>query len=536
MNWARDNTGLNERDLDHVFKYEEKPTTVEPIVWSLMGRDEWDEWLQSVISTHSGLMRHSRTYMLNVFLQECPTIHDSAPGLVLILAKRTGEPTFGTTKKVGSNDWLDRILTQLPLRSRPRRALTFESLAEKQRVPGSAPGATASGQRSVRTLPFTKDTFRSITKHFYTHSSIGPVISRADIPVFSSAEVRMGEQDDLTHSTQVYNCRTSNAWEMDLALTTTYFSHRGLTFAILFGCPLSVEEEILKRLSYAMAEASHPLLLPGIFAELERSRHVNIVESTIDEIETRIMELDFNSSNMDEMPDTETERRNQEKRSAWLDTTYLRNGLISWNTQLIKVREQVDQLNDTVFRSQSLGDPVLISQSKAESRPSDNHRRTAEPWETVEDHSRPEQVTRHLDEPQQGPIQDRIQAIIDEYDDKVRDCTMRVDGMAMATQWAQGETNVGIALATNRDSKHMRSIALVTMIFLPGTFFASVFSMTFFDWSGPSGATISGYFWIYVVFTVFFTLLTIGTWWFFVIYRPSRHHTKTLEEDRIPLV
>lgn len=33
-------------------------------------------------------------------------------------------------------------------------------------------------------------------------------------------------------------------------------------------------------------------------------------------------------------------------------------------------------------------------------------------------------------------IKDRIQGIIDEYDDKIRDCTMRVDGMAMATQWA----------------------------------------------------------------------------------------------------
>lgn len=29
-----------------------------------------------------------------------------------------------------------------------------------------------------------------------------------------------------------------------------------------------------------------------------------------------------------------------------------------------------------------------------------------------------------------------------------------------------------IAKATSRDSKHMRSISLVTMVFLPGTFFA----------------------------------------------------------------
>ena len=32
-------------------------------------------------------------------------------------------------------------------------------------------------------------------------------------------------------------------------------------------------------------------------------------------------------------------------------------------------------------------------------------------------------------------IRVRIQEITDEYDNKIRDCTMRVDGMAMATQW-----------------------------------------------------------------------------------------------------
>ena len=37
---------------------------------------------------------------------------------------------------------------------------------------------------------------------------------------------------------------------------------------------------------------------------------------------------------------------------------------------------------------------------------------------------------------------------------------------------AQGETNVEIALSTAKESQHMRSIAIVTMIFLPGTFFA----------------------------------------------------------------
>lgn len=86
----------------------------------------------------------------------------------------------------------------------------------------------------------------------------------------------------------------------------------------------------------------------------------------------------------------------------------------------------------------------------------------------------------------------------------------------------------------------MRSISLVTMVFLPGTFFAvslggfesdeyltnnltqTVFSMTFFDWQGQNGGTrVSSYLWIYIVVTVIFTAITIGLWYFFVIFRRS---------------
>lgn len=49
----------------------------------------------------------------------------------------------------------------------------------------------------------------------------------------------------------------------------------------------------------------------------------------------------------------------------------------------------------------------------------------------------------------------------------------------------------------------------------------TVFSMTFFDWSGDGKSQVSSYLWIYIVVTVFFTAITIGMWYFFVIYRRS---------------
>jgi hypothetical protein len=112
------------------------------------------------------------------------------------LAKRTGERAFGGVKKVQSDDWLDRINAEMPGRSNTQRNFTLASLSEKNQTISPNPGFTnTKSRRSVRTLPFSKDTFKLITKKFYTHNSIARDISRADIPVFSSAEVQMGEPD-----------------------------------------------------------------------------------------------------------------------------------------------------------------------------------------------------------------------------------------------------------------------------------------------------------------------------------------------------
>ncbi|KAF3059977.1 hypothetical protein GL218_05118 [Daldinia childiae] len=134
-------------------------------------------------------------------------------------------------------------------------------------------------------------------------------------------------------------------------------------------------------------------------------------------------------------------------------------------------------------------------------------------------------------------INSRLQAMIEEYEDKIRECTMRLDGMAMATQWSHGDTNVEIALATGRDSRHMRSIAVVTMVFLPGTFCASVFSMQFFNWfPGDDGNTVvSRYFWIYILFTIVLTLLTLGIW-YYVSWREKQqkqHNIDTQEDTHV---
>ena len=57
----------------------------------------------------------------------------------------------------------------------------------------------------------------------------------------------------------------------------------------------------------------------------------------------------------------------------------------------------------------------------------------------------------------------------------------------------------------------MKTIAVMTMMFLPGTFFAALFAVPSLKWD--AGVVISDRFWIYWAFAVPSTALIILLWW-----------------------
>ncbi|KAI1176508.1 hypothetical protein F4777DRAFT_587921 [Nemania sp. FL0916] len=69
-----------------------------------------------------------------------------------------------------------------------------------------------------------------------------------------------------------------------------------------------------------------------------------------------------------------------------------------------------------------------------------------------------------------------------------------------------------VALAAARDSAAMQVISAVTILFLPATFTATFFSMTFFDFSGTEGPRVSPLTWIYVVVTIVLTIVIQLAW------------------------
>ena len=107
---------------------------------------------------------------------------------------------------------------------------------------------------------------------------------------------------------------------------------------------------------------------------------------------------------------------------------------------------------------------------------------------------------------------------------------------------AQKDSIVGIQLAkdsrtlaieSKRDSSSMKTIAAVTMAFLPCTFVASFFAVPMFDWSKPVGHNVNmDTFWIYWVVTIPLTLSTFLIWGAWFRYKTARNNREDIVEQR----
>ncbi|KAI1103800.1 hypothetical protein F4804DRAFT_216951 [Jackrogersella minutella] len=101
-----------------------------------------------------------------------------------------------------------------------------------------------------------------------------------------------------------------------------------------------------------------------------------------------------------------------------------------------------------------------------------------------------------------------------------------------------------VAHATKRDGTAMKTLSLLGAVFLPGTFMASVFSMTFFDFnvggdgsSGDSsdssdGATVSKKLWVYFAVTIPLTLVILLFWYLIDRRREKRYAEEDVEIEK----
>ncbi|KAK1247141.1 hypothetical protein MKX08_000943 [Trichoderma sp. CBMAI-0020] len=195
----------------------------------------------------------------------------------------------------------------------------------------------------------------------------------------------------------------------------------------------------------------------------------------------------------------------------WIKISHLKNGLENWKTQLVKMLDHVQELEDTNFGVDYRNMTALRGRRDA----------------LVECGKR---------------IRERLRDLIDEYDNFIRECDHIMAGMSLAMQLDLNNigrkdarlnenisrSSLAVAETAQRDGSLMKSIAVLGMIYLPATFVCTFFSMGFFQWSGQSGntRTVSPDVWIFALVAVAFTLLTIGVFVACTIGRSSRVKAK----------
>ncbi|KAI0849123.1 hypothetical protein F5Y00DRAFT_269750 [Daldinia vernicosa] len=102
-----------------------------------------------------------------------------------------------------------------------------------------------------------------------------------------------------------------------------------------------------------------------------------------------------------------------------------------------------------------------------------------------------------------------------------------------------GKASRDLAAATKKDSSDMKVIAIMTMAFLPATFFAALFDLPTLAWDQPQ--VITNNFWVYWAFTLPTTLLIFALWYvlneqkFFVWPKSKAKDTDIEREPRSTL-
>jgi len=76
-----------------------------------------------------------------------------------------------------------------------------------------------------------------------------------------------------------------------------------------------------------------------------------------------------------------------------------------------------------------------------------------------------------------------------------------------------------IATAAKKDSSAMKTIAVMTMAFLPATFFAALFAIPLLQWQGDNVMTER--FLVYFAFTLPCTALVFFVWWVFGVEKEN---------------
>ncbi|KAI0419023.1 hypothetical protein F5X98DRAFT_385230 [Xylaria grammica] len=360
------------------------------------------------------------------------------------------------------------------------------------------------GDVKATSLPYGEETFKAAHQQLFQHRSVAHAIRRKSTAIFTCRTVAPWKSRPEWGPAVVYNCKSDteslSACD-DMVLSLTHFPQKPMIFAVFYGCTQGAREYIDGWFTWSQASAFNPLHLPMLYSELERRRLVDKLDAKGGDLRKRIIDTENSlrkyaprrsgqSSDLEKGSEKDSTNRSITQRECeavnlWVEVSSLKNGLESFKAEMISMLQ---------ISKQPLENGILDNDAVVQMGP----------------------IYKHSSE----SIQARIHDMIVEINSITRRTQNLLVGMSLATQtesnylarkdaWA----TISIAVESKKDSSHMRYISFLGMIFLPGTFFATLFSMGFFNWiPDESSQMISPWVVVYFGITIF---TTIGTVWRF---------------------
>ncbi|KAI0097135.1 hypothetical protein F4814DRAFT_128123 [Daldinia grandis] len=347
-----------------------------------------------------------------------------------------------------------------------------------------------------------RDTWERLIRFFHVHRSITRSIARQVACISSFYE------EGKEKSTKIcFTARMSKYLPGDLALSVTYIPSTESVYAIMYGCNKNQMQEIETRIRSAGDRTKYPLLMIGIFVELERERLISIADQLLDGFTLRSENLENGS--WDPSIDMSKEKT-QENLALCLQSRSLIDHMKAVKRQVAKLLVEIEEFEGYF--------------------PSHKHGERSHDGKRV-----------HRFKKVGAQMKKRLQDTINEYDGKIDECDMIIGNitLAMQTVWNQiamhdsdlntriAHVNTGVALETKREGIQMRSIAILSMIYLPFSSVATLFSMDMFDWNAQDGGSVvSKYIWLFATLAVGLTAITVYAWY----HITTRHERKADEE------
>ncbi|KAJ4294273.1 hypothetical protein N0V90_007963 [Kalmusia sp. IMI 367209] len=400
-----------------------------------------------------------------------------------------------------------------------------------------------SGKPSSGKLPFTKQTYlalsrawripstfiRAVTQKLsiVTQCSVAPLSSLSTasptVPWFAQ-----DHEEDHTFSTPRNSTISNSAkcllvrgdvdWTWDYTLLQTYDPTTNTTYALVVGLTATEIDLLLSYLAYMCSSCNmptHPALLPLILLDLAADETASLLKLRVklmSQIQQRTGMDRFNSLKSATIAGEREPRRSlaEERRDLDLDAVMLRLTCLSdWvaaQRGFVGIQERVATIIDEILRSDFYGDSTCVEMLRE---------RLAFVGESLR---AAEEKCVYLERSISAQVQ-TIYSLIAQKDN-------RLNHSATKASCQIASDSRRIAILTRRDSTDMRIIAAVTLIFLPGTFVATVFSTGLFDWGhgdptpagdgdDAGGRLISKYIWVYFMLTGALTAVVLVAWGLF---------------------